>query len=322
MTGALDQSVENLRLLCELLRVTNPMLESGAADLGRVAERVGQGEELLSAELEQLVAEMNALQEQAETSGVAVAKACIELSDAAEEVTSGGLAEMKTDATAAQSHWTAALQERSSELSAGFQELMSQGWEPLRACLTSELAEFERWIKAADEALQGLVLGVEAVATGLEEQGTAAEAAASDLQGSPALDDDFFLGTGVACVQLVQQIIPQFVDNIDSQGVELDQVHEQIVTAAERSSTNVRAQLDLTAETALNAIEAQADAMTKAVEAAEEALRNLQTEFERSAIQGEEADQEGNALVELAGQVVDAQAQLLKVREVLEALGQ
>jgi DNA anti-recombination protein RmuC len=320
VTGGLDQSVENLRALCELLRATNPVLESGVADLARVASSVTEGESRLSTDLDHLAADLDAAQKQAETSEADAVKACTELDHAADEVIANSLTEIGTDAAAAQAHWTSALHEKEGALDSAFQELESDGWDPLVATLTNEQADFERWMHSADEALTGLVLGLDTVATGVTQQGTVLDEAARDLEAAPPLSEEYWQITHDDAKKIVEETIPEFGRSVDRRSVDLNEVHEQVLTAVDNSSNQLRAQLDLTTETAMNAIEAQANAMTKAADEAEAAVRSAQTQYELSAVHGEEAGREAAQLLELAGLVVDAQAQLAKIREVLEAL--
>jgi hypothetical protein len=322
MTGRLDQSVENLRMLCELLRVTNPLLESGATDLAQAAHTVAEGESRFSSDLDHLVTEVDAVQKQAETSQAEAVSALTELAHAAEEANTEALTEIETDAAAVQAHWTSALHEKGSGLDTAFGELKSNGWDPLIATLGNEQGDFEKWDHAADEALQGLVHAVEGVTEGVNASGSVCEEAAKNLEEAPPMSEDFWQGTERDAKKIVEETIPEFGGSVDRHTGELSEACEQVMAAIDAGNTHLRAQLDLTTEAAVHAIDAQAEAMGKAVEKADEELRSVQSRYELSAVHGEEAEREGTELLELAGHVVEAQAQLAKVREVLEVLGQ
>jgi hypothetical protein len=322
MTGRLDQSVENLRMLCELLRVTNPLLETGAAELAAAAHTVAEGESRLSSELDHLVTEVDAVQKQAETSQAEAVNALTELAHAAEGANTEALTEIETDAAAVQAHWTSVLHEKGSSLDSAFGELKSHGWDPLVATLGNEQGDFEKWEHAADEALQDLVHAVEGVVEGVTHSGSLCEEAAKGLEAAPPLTEDYWQGTERDAKKIVEETIPEFGGSVERHGAELSEVYEQVMAAIDAGNSHLRAQLDLTTETAVSAIDAQAEAMGKAVETADEALRSVQSRYELSAVHGEEAGREATELLELAGHVVDAQAQLAKVREVLEVLGQ
>jgi hypothetical protein len=319
---ALDQSVENLRRLNELLRATNPLVESGGADLAKAAHTVADGEQRLSTDLDHLASEVDAIQKQAETSQAEAVKALTELGHAADEANTEALGKIETDAAAVQAHWTSALHEKGAALDSAFGELKSNGWDPLVATLGNEQANFEKWSHAADEALEGLVHAVEGVAAGVTKSGEMSEQKAKELEEADPLKEDHWHLTQGDAKKIVEETIPEFGHSVDRHISELNEACEQVMNAIDEGSNHVRAQLDLTTETAVNAIDAQATALTKAVEEADEHLRSVQSRYELSAVHGEEAEREGAQVLELAGHVVEAQAQLAKLREVLEAIGQ
>lgn len=322
MTAQFDESLEHLRLLCELVRVANPALERGAAELGRVAQGLSENEQRLSLDLDHLATEVDGLQKEAETSEAAAVKACQDLGHAAEEVNASGLAEVEKEAAAAQVHWTAAFHEKSSALDSAFQEVAANGWEPLDAALASEQADFEKWTQAADDTLQGLVQGFATVATDVQHQGTVLDEAARGLEAAPPFPKAYWHPVASHGKALTEETVPHFGEQVEHQDTELGTVHEHLAAAAGDGSTHVRAQMDLTVQMAVTAIDAQANEVTQMVQTAVETLQTAHTEFERSQIQADDAEKAGHELVELAGHVAQAEVQLQQVQAVLEALGQ
>jgi hypothetical protein len=321
MTGTFDQSLENLRTYCELLRVTNPVLEAGAADLGRLGHSLEDTTSQLSEGLDHLATDVDSLQQEAGTSGAATVKACEELGHAAEEVNASGLAELEKDAAEAQQHWIAALHETTASLDGAFQELTAQGWQPLEQALAAEQADFEKWTHDANEILDGLVQAIHTVETGVAHQGTLLDEAARELEAIPPFPQTYWGGVGTHAVTLADETVPHFVQQAGQHAAAMTAAHEELVGSAVESSARVRAQLDLAAEMAVTAIDATTTDMTQVVEAVEEALKNAQTEFERAAIQAEDAEKEAEDLAELAVHVTVASDQLTQVQALLEALG-
>jgi hypothetical protein len=122
-------------------------------------------------------------------------------------------------------------------------------------------------------------------------------------------------------VTLTDETVPHFVQQAGQHAAAMTAAHEELVGSAGTGSARVRAQLDLAAEMAVTAIDAATTETTQVVEAVEEALKNAQTEFERAAIQAEDAEKEAGDLAELAGHVTVAGDQLTQVQALLEALG-
>jgi len=318
----LDQSVENLRAFCELLRVTNPVLEAGASDLGGLGHSLGDTTTHLSQELDHLATDVDGLQKQAESSQAEAVKACEELGHVAEGVNSTGLAEVEKEAASTQEHWTAVLQETSSALDTAFQELDSQGWEPLDAALAQEQGDFERWTQAADDTLHTLIAGIGSVETAVAHQGTVLDEATRDLEAAAPFPESYWHGVGAHARTLTQETVPQFTEHVLKHAFELNAIDEQLVTEAGEGSTHVRAQVDLTMQAAVSTIDAKDVELMQAVETAAEGLKTAQIEFERGAVQAEDADKAGHDVAELAGHVAEANVQLQQVHEALEALGQ
>lgn len=319
---SLDQSVEHLRQLCELLRVTNPLVESGGTALSKAAHTLADGEQHLSTDLDHLATEVDSVQKHAESAGGDAAKALTELDHAADEAHTVALARIETDAPGIQAHWAEALSEKGTSLDTAFGELWSNGWSPLITALGDEQEEFEKWTHSADETLRGLVHAVEEVGTGVHKAAETAVSKAKELEDSDPLKEDYWRVTQDVAKKIVEETIPEFGHSVDRHANELNGVYEQVMTAIDEGSHHVRSQLDLTTEGVVTAIDAQATAMGQALETADEHLRNAQARYELSAVHGEAADKQSDAMLELAGEVVEAQAQLAKVREVLEAIGQ
>jgi outer membrane murein-binding lipoprotein Lpp len=319
---SLDQSVENLRTLCELLRATNPLVESGGTALSKVAHTLADGEQHLSTDLDHLATEVDSIQKQAESTGADAAKALTELDHAADEARTEALGKIETDAPNIQAHWAEALSEKGTSLDTAFGELKSNGWDPLAAALIDEEEEFAKWTDSADETLKGLVHAVEEVTTGVHKEMETAVSKAKELEDSDPLKEDHWSGTQDDAKTIVEVTIPDFGHLVDSSANELRGVYEQVMTAIDEGSHHVRSQLDLTTEGVVTAIIEHAEPMNQGAEAANDQLRNAQARYELSAVHGEAAEKEGARMLELAGHVVEAQAQLAKVREVLEAIGQ
>src|SRR6185503_5038567 len=116
VTRSVAQSVQNLQYLCELLRVTNPVLESGASELDQLGHSLKDSVARLSEDLDHLAADLDHVQKEAETTETAAVSACQDLGHVAEHVTASSLAEVEKDAAAAQEHWSEVLKEKSSAL--------------------------------------------------------------------------------------------------------------------------------------------------------------------------------------------------------------
>lgn len=322
MTRSVDQSVENLRMLCELLRVTNPVLESGGSELDQLGHSLKDSVARLSEELDHLAADLDHVQKEAETTEAAAVSACQDLGHVAEHVNASTLAEVEKEAAAAQEHWTEVLKEKSSALEAAFEDLGSHGFEPLGATLANEQASFEKWTQAADDTLQGLAVAIGSVEEGVAHQGTVLYETARDLEGAPPLAPGYWHGLDTHARAIAEETVPQFGEQVKKHSDELYDVHEELLNDAKDRSTNVREDLEVLAKEAVLHIDANDVELMHAVEAATEALNNAQIEFERGAVQAEDAEKEGHELDGLSGHVAEAQVQLHQIHDALEAMGQ
>jgi hypothetical protein len=310
VTPPLDDSIKALQVFCEELRETNPVLESGASSLDKMAHALSDAESRLSLDLGNLATDVDGLQKEAETTEAAAVKVCAELAHAAEEAKTPTLSDLETHAGEAKDHWTHALQEKSPALATAFQEMKGSGWDPLEAVLAHEKTDFETWTQAADVALQGLVHVLASVASDLEQDGTDAKTAAQALTDAPPATEAFWQPLSAQGFRVANEVAHHFGEDRAQQSADLEKVHDELVNAAGDGSGHVHDQLGLTVQKAADAIHAQSGHVTDALEKAVEALGRAQAEFEHAAVQADHVQGTAHDLAELAGPVVTAKAQL------------
>jgi hypothetical protein len=315
-------AAEKVQDFCDLLRATNPMLESETADLERLGRGLGDAESRLSLDLNTLATEVDGLQKEAETSGLAAAQACQVLGQAAEAAKAKALAGLENSAAAAESQRTHELTEKATALGAAFQELRSSGWEPLMAALASEHGDFERWTQGTDEALSGLVHLFAGLPSEVEHDLEQAAGAAKTLTGPPLFDDAFWNDAVSGAEKLVQEGVPSFCKGELEASQELGQVRDELVKAVGDDSNHVRGQLDLATRQLAAAVDGQAGGLAQALQQTEEALSSARVEFERVTVLADQAQPDLQTLSELAGQVPEAEALLQRIRAVAEAMAE
>jgi hypothetical protein len=320
MAPPVDDPAERVQAFCELLRTTNPVLESGAADLERVAHGLSDAESGLSQGLDTLATEVDGLQKEAESSGASAAKACQELGHAAEDSKTTALAEVEKGAATFESRWTHDLKEKASALEAPFREMKSSSWEPLIEVLANELGDFERWTHAWDEALTGVVQLLTSVASDVQHDATDVTGSAHDLTAQPLFDGAFWNDPESDAEKVTQEAIPWFRSAELDATKELSSARDELVAAVGNDSSHARAQIDLATRQAAAAVDAQASQVTQVLHQTAEALERLQVEVERSSVQADRAQPEAHDLSELANQVPDAEAKLQRIRAATEAM--
>jgi hypothetical protein len=320
MSPPIDDPAEKVQAFCDLLRATNPVLESGAADLERLAHGLSDAESRLSLDLDALATEVDGLQKEAETSGATAAKVCQELGHAAEDTKATALAELEKGAATIESRWTQDLKAKASALETPFGEMKSSGWEPLIAVLAGEHGDFERWTQAWDEALTGVIQLVTSVASDVEHDATDVTGAAHDLTAQPLFDGAFWNDPESEAEKVTQETIPWFRNAELEASKELGSTRDQLVATVTDDSNHVRAQMDLATRQAAAAVDTQASQVTQVLQQTMEALERLQVEVERSSVQADRAQPDAHDLSDLATQVPDAEAMLQRIRAATEAM--
>ncbi|HXY38998.1 MAG TPA: hypothetical protein VEQ10_04975 [Vicinamibacteria bacterium] len=318
----LDDPAEKVQVFCELLRTTNPVLESGATDLERLAHGLSDAEEKLSMDLDSLATEVDGLQKEAQSSGNAAAKACQELNLSAEQTKTTALAALENGAAGFESRWTHELEEKAGALAAAFQEIKGSGWEPLMAALASEHGDFERWTQASEEGLTGMIHQFTDLASAVEHQAADATQAAHDLTAAPLFDRAFWNDPDSAAEKLMQETIPWFRNAEREAAKELSSTRDELVAAVGSDSSHVRGQLELDTRQLAAAVDAQAGELVQTLQQTVQALSQLQLEFERGAVQADRAQPDARKLADLAGQVPQAEALLQRIRAASEAMAE
>jgi hypothetical protein len=322
VTAALDEKIRWLEDFNELIRTTNPAVEAGASELGRLGDSLRESGSQLSLHLDHLAADLDGLQQETQAAEAAAVKSCQELGQAAVDA-KAPLDDLDKDAAAARDHWTQALQEQASALDTAVKEAAAAGWEPLDQCLADAIGDFEKWTKGADSALGDLVQHLDEAHTGVAQERDRVTGAAHYVIGGEPFYPPLWQEPEAAARSVLDEAIPRLRNEqaapISKESLALN---EELVTGLEQSSAQVQARLDTIGKDAATEVGAQEAEVTTALESAGEALQRAQSEFERGAIQAEETETEAQALAELAGQVDKAQVQVRQIKAVMEAMGQ
>jgi len=313
---------EKVEAFCQLLRTTNPVLESGAADLERLAHSLSDVESRLSLDLDTLATEVDGLQQEAETSGATAAKACQELGQAAEGAIATALAAVEKGASTFESQWTQDLKEKASALAASFHEMTSAGWEPLTAALAIEHGDFERWTQASGEALDGVVHLVTSLAGDIRHRAADATGGAHDLSAAPVFDHAFWNEPESEAEKVTQETVPWFRNAELDASKELSSGRDQGVATVGDDSNHVRAQTDLITRQLAAAVDAEASEVKQVQAQAMESLGRLQGEFERGTVQADRAQPDVHELSAVASDVPQTEGLIQRIRAATEAIGE
>ncbi|HXB55968.1 MAG TPA: hypothetical protein VN461_14375 [Vicinamibacteria bacterium] len=318
----IEEPAEKIQAFCELLRTSNPVLESGAADLGRLAHDLGDTESRLSLDIAALATELDALQKEVEASGLAIEKACSDLGQAAEQAKTSVLGDLEKAAATLEGQWSPQLKEKAMGLESVFQEMKSSGWEPLTSALAHEHAEFEKWTQVVDEVLPGLAHLFSTLAGDVEHAARDATEAGHDLSGPPLMDHAYWNDPESEAEKVTHETIPRFRGEEPDASRELAGLRDQLVSAVGEDGNHVRGQVDLTTRQLAAAVDAQASELNQALGRTKEALARLQLEFERSTVQADEAKPDVQSLSDLANKVPEAEAMLQRIRAATEAMAE
>jgi hypothetical protein len=319
VTTPLDDSIEKLQSLCAVLKNVNPALDGAAGDLSRVAHSLSDSEGRLSTGVDGLAGEVDGLQKAAQESEAVAGKAIEELGHAGQSTAAAALADLETAAGNAHSHWTEVLQSKSSSLTGELAALGSD-FEPLRAALAHQKEDYERWTQGADGALGGLVQLFASLGGDVQHAIAQAAQEAHDVVGAPPFEQAFWNDADAAAHRVTEEIVPWFRKAALEAGQELIGIHETLVAEANEGGEHVRAQLDLTAQTAAEAVDAQVVEVSQALEDTMAAFSPAQVEIERTAIQADTVRGTSAGMVDLASRAATGEVRLLEIRAAMEAL--
>ncbi len=320
MSEPLDDGLEKLKAFNELLRSSQPALESGGADLARLGRALSDAEGRLSLDLDGLATDVDEVQKEAQASEAAAVEACQDLNDAAETVLTTTIAELEKGAATMQERWTHDLAERATALTGAFQDLQGSGWEPLIAALGNEDAAFDRWTQAADEAIGVVVHQLAGAVAEVEHETTDLTAAADELTGIPLFDQASWNESRDDAETTLHQVLPWFRQSELEITKDLAATHEQLAGAATAAAGHVRAQLDQVAQKAADGLDAEANQLVQSFGEAAEGVERLQVELERGAVQAADTQAAAHRLADLAAQVIDGDATVREIHSVLEAM--
>ncbi len=314
-------NLDSLRAFCGVLEAANPGLQSLASQLDGLTHTLGDAETSLREALDGLQGEVEALTQEASSSGGEVEQAAQALGTRANQELDARVPGLEQHVNEARERIAHTLEDEAAALGSALGSLLTDGFEPALAVLAQRQTAFGEF---ADEVEHGLAPFDQELLAGGQTAAAAEQATAEITATAAAVDGDHSdLGAAQWEERKVRLDLPQDTkEALAALQGEVHGFHAQLTEEWNRGVQMVVERMESVATDAAKAIQEAAEHAAAVVDTASGALDRAEIEVERSAATAQGDEARATQVAALAPQIATAEEEILQIHSVLEALQQ